>query len=422
MHTVAAAMSAQYRGLDEALYHETRVLLESQRARTHSKSSSSGASWLASSSLCPRSSAGDKIPLELIQAWLLLAHYEFLRIDEHQAMLTAGRAFRLVQLARLYEVDGGVEDMSPSPAEAETGGDQSGESPAWIEAEERRRTFWLAFSFDRFLCSRNEWPLTLQEEAVRTRLPAPEVSFQNSQPTRVCFLSEALAMTASQSDTSTAGPLSSFAECVVLAALHGRCMTHRRVSLASADTAEVQDFWARYDWLASALDKRVQLLAQSPSLKMVNRDPMVLFTHMLAHKTIIYLGTTLDTTPWQQKQQQQQQQTGGRQLMAASYKWQAERAAGELVRLAKSARSFGCFGMHPFIADPLACAADFLIRNTQPKDFRSLTQLGSSGSRNGGVESLLCVLRNLRDVNILARDYLCTLETDHSSWCAGRQR
>lgn len=423
IHTVAAAMSAQYRSLGDTLYQETRGLLESQRTRANTRNNSSEASWLTSSSFSPSPCTGDKIPLELVQAWLLLAHYEFLRIDEHQSMLTAGRAFRLVQLARLYDVDGGAEDMSPTYVGAENGGDRPEESLALIEAEESRRTFWLAFSLDRFLCSRNEWPLTLQEEVVRTRLPAPETSFQNSQPTRVCFLSEALAMTATQYDSSMIVPLSPFAECIVLAALHGRCMTHRRVSLASARTAEGQDFWTRYDWLASAVEKRAQLLAQSPPNKTVDRDPMTLFTHMLAHKAVIYLSSTLETAP-----HKQQQQASGLQLSAASSKWRAERAAGEMVRLAESARSLGCFGVHPFTADPLACAADFFIRETESRGSRSPSEMGNnssgsgSGSTDGDVESLLSVLRNLRDVNNLARDYLSTLEADYSSWCAGGQR
>ncbi|KAI0377225.1 hypothetical protein F5Y04DRAFT_285170 [Hypomontagnella monticulosa] len=407
MHTVAAAMSAQYRGLAEALCQETRWLLETHPPRVQTRNSYSGTSWRTSRNTSPKPSVADNVTLELVQAWLLVAHYEFLRVDEHQAMLTAGRAFRLVQLARLYDVDGGAEDTPLDSVDDRTGGDNL----ALIIAEEKRRTFWLTFSFDRFLCSRNEWPLTLQEEAVRTRLPAPEASFQNSQPTRVIFLSEALAMTTTQSISSTVAPLSPFAECVVLAALNGRCMTHRRVSLASASPDEGQDFWARHTWLVSAVDKRVQFLSQSPSIKAIDHDPMILFTHMLAHRAVIYLSSTLETAPWKE-----QQQKGGLQLSAASDKWRAERAAGEMVRLAESARSLGCFGVHPFIADPLACATEFFIQHTQPKSSRNLGSLGDNGS--GNVESLLSVLRNLRDVNILARDYLSTLEADYSTWCA----
>jgi hypothetical protein len=36
----------------------------------------------------------------------------------------------------------------------------------WVEVEEKRRTFWVAFCLDRFLSIRNRWPLTLIEHLV----------------------------------------------------------------------------------------------------------------------------------------------------------------------------------------------------------------------------------------------------------------
>lgn len=138
---MAAAMAAHWYDLADQLYAETRRLLE---VYTNSQT---------------RATTKDKIPVERIQAWLLLGHYELLRIGEHQAMLTAGRAFRLVQMARLYDIDL-PDDLQGSPIAEDSEADDDN----FAEAEEKRRTFWLAFSFDRLLCLRNEWPLTLQEE------------------------------------------------------------------------------------------------------------------------------------------------------------------------------------------------------------------------------------------------------------------
>lgn len=134
MQTLAAAMSSSYSSLSEALYAQTRQMLNDLDALDTTT-----------------------VQLEHIQAGLLVAHYEYLRVYEHQAMLTAGRTFRLVQMSRLYDIDGalGFSSMSmPVP------------DMTFSEAEERRRTVWLAFAFDRFLSTRNEWPLTLHEEMV----------------------------------------------------------------------------------------------------------------------------------------------------------------------------------------------------------------------------------------------------------------
>jgi hypothetical protein len=161
MHTIAAAMSSQFQEIEEALYAETRGMLESlDRSMTPSGRKHRSRS------------ASTSIQLEQIQSWLLLAQYEFLRKDEHQAMITAGRGFRLVQLARLFEVDlpmtsfswtGDVGDLNDVNDPSMT---QGLEEP-FSKIEEKRRIFWMAYGLDRFLSWRNEWPLTLDEETVR---------------------------------------------------------------------------------------------------------------------------------------------------------------------------------------------------------------------------------------------------------------
>ncbi|KAL4905456.1 hypothetical protein BDW74DRAFT_17032 [Aspergillus multicolor] len=457
MHTLAAAMSAQYQSLGDALYQDTCQLLESQRSPTPSRSGSGTSpetSWLARTTAAPikssRAESGggaggiSNIPIEVIQAWILLAHYEFLRVEEHQAMVTAGRAFRLVQLARLYDVDGS-NPADESQPESTSAPDPDSDS-AFIIAEEKRRTFWLAFSLDRFLCSRSELPLTLHEETVRTHLPAPEAAFQNNQPTTGCCLAQAL-------DAPTRDvpfQLSPFAECIVLVALLGRCLTHRRMALHNAHEtptrAQRQELWLQHEHLASAIEERTEILAQSHALNQgAGHDPMILSTHMLAQQVVIYLSDTLEMASRQQEQQQQQQpqqlkpqehQTVARtrQPLPSSYRYRAEVAAAETVRLAESVRLLGCFGLHPFMADHLAGAADFLIRHAmRPTDTNEVRKArsnsgsstgrssygGASGSGSGGVESLLSVLRNLCYVNNHAQDLLCALEASYGVRCSG---
>lgn len=147
MRTVAAAMSAQFRQFNDSLYAETRQMLEMLDMSEH-----------------------NNIQLEQIQAWLLLAHYEFLRMQEHQAMLTAGLTFRLIQLSGLYDID--APNTSTIECRTPSSSDRLLSEEHFAELEEKRRTFWLAFSFDRFLSTHNEWPLTLHEEMVSISLPA----------------------------------------------------------------------------------------------------------------------------------------------------------------------------------------------------------------------------------------------------------
>ncbi|KUI60238.1 hypothetical protein VP1G_07454 [Cytospora mali] len=217
MRTTAAAVSRAPSNLSKILYIDTRRILDTLDLLEPAV-----------------------VQLEHIQAGILVAHYELMQRRERQAMLTAGRALRLIQISRLYDVDGTstlTTLVSPTMAD----------DSSFSEAEERRRTFWVAFVLDRFLSTRNEWPMTLQEETICTRLPAPETNFQNNQPIHMSVLAEAV--TSSGQTT-----LSPFAECIVLAAL----------------------VWSRVEWLTVILKKRAERLSQASPVPsdLLERDPM----------------------------------------------------------------------------------------------------------------------------------------------------
>jgi len=134
MWALAAASSAHLQHMRVSLYTRARSKLEALDNDIESTSAAS---------------------LQAAQAWLLITHYELRYIGYRRAWLTAGRAFRIIQLAKLHEIDRlneiGVNITLPE---------------VWAEAEEKRRTYWLAYCLDRFLNISDEWPLSLQEEAV----------------------------------------------------------------------------------------------------------------------------------------------------------------------------------------------------------------------------------------------------------------
>ena len=130
MRTLAASVSAQFQSVGDYLYRDTRRTLEVQELKDTNIESTD---------------------IEQVQAWILLAIYEFMRRDYRRGWMSAGRAFRLIQLMRLHEID--VPTCIPMQID-------------WIEAEEKRRTFWMAYSLDRFVSIRNGWPLTLSEQVV----------------------------------------------------------------------------------------------------------------------------------------------------------------------------------------------------------------------------------------------------------------
>ncbi|KAJ2985085.1 hypothetical protein NUW58_g5722 [Xylaria curta] len=355
VHTLAAAMSAPYRHLGNQLYTQTRCLLEESAQKL--------------------SRDRGNVNIGYIQAWLLLAHYESLRVDELQAMLTSGRAFRLVQMARLHDTD--VPDTSGGVfATAE----DSYHNSRFVIAEERRRTFWIAYTLDYFLSWREEQPLTLS-----TRLPAPELNFQNAQPFSNVSLSEAVSK-----EASIATALSPFARCVLLVTLHGRCRAHRRTSCKGGGRDETGGFWPRHEWLASMIERQVTALTKTPSTLVAERNSMLFFTRLLAYSAIIHLGDTVLWLPWQATERERSAMS----LVHESTQ-RASRATLEIAHIVKESLSLSYFKAHPFLPILLGSALAYL--NTQ-NDGRH------------GAEDLLGLLRGLREVNELALGILSVFD------------
>ena len=97
----------------------------------------------------------DCIEIEQVQAWGLLAVYEFMRIGYRKAWMSAGRFFRYAVLMKLHNVDG-LDGIAAA----------SLQSLSFIELEERRRTFWMAYTIDHITSLLDRLPLTFDQHVV----------------------------------------------------------------------------------------------------------------------------------------------------------------------------------------------------------------------------------------------------------------
>lgn len=94
------------------------------------------------------------------QCWCLMATYEYKMMYFPRAWMSTGRAMRLAVMMGLHRQDGpgmDVKQCLPPPRD-------------WTEREERRRTFWLAFTQDRYASIGTGWPMMLDERDV-SQLP-----------------------------------------------------------------------------------------------------------------------------------------------------------------------------------------------------------------------------------------------------------
>lgn len=269
MWTLASAYSAHLDFPKEAWYTHTKNKLDS---------------------LILRNKQADNFPVELAQAWILLTIYEFIRAPYRQALMTARRTFRLVQLMRLHEIDG--PSAIPRPASDVVLQEE------WIETEERRRTFWMVYCMNGFINIREGSLLALNEQAVRTtttlvlcvadshqiltRLPAPEMDFQNGRPIVTDYLSELIT-------TKINLPLNPFTECIILATICGRSLSNSQVEqlLGNAEGS-----WDRHTWIDTILTQCIQG-TEAMVLDLV--EPMVLFSKIMGQATILLLYKNLKT-------------------------------------------------------------------------------------------------------------------------------
>lgn len=407
MRTIASAMSPQFCDIGHVMYASTRRMLETQDACPET-----GLPWMTR--LKPPHEQR-KMHHERIQAWLLLAYYDVLRKSEHQAFITARRAFRLLRLSGLCEMDidaysgrqGDVATCTP-PAEttwnmqmcsSENGADEAVLQQDWISVEERRRTVWSAFLLDRLSTMVNDQPTMLMEEAFYTRLPMSEAEFQSGTQEPVSQMGFLIEATDGIKASNSIQPLPPFAHCVVVANLFARCMTHCKMAMQSPPMSapEAHDFWIRHQWLASAA-------ANACESTETRCDPMLVFTRILAYSASLSLCSTANATSWQ---------TLDHHLMAMACKPAAHQAASEVVRIIKTAPRIAFFKMHPFFPNAIALVTSFLNADVPYlPSTRGGNAMDAIQERQDAVNELLAALRRSSQVNNLAAELLCKLELD----------
>ncbi len=262
----------------------------------------------------------ESLHIEQVQAWVLLTIYEFMRVSYRRGWMSAGRVFRLVQLMRLYEVD---EFGAAEP------------TPACIVSEEKRRAFWMAYLLDRLVSIRNGCPLTLVEQIVSTRLPAPEMNFQSNKPFQTSFLSEAIAF----SEHTTVSP---FQKCIIVVTICGRAMTHHQQSKVECVYKSVsEDFWNRHQWLETLLTQQELILSLEYPSASEHVDPTMLFIDMTVHATVLYLYKIVESMPWKSEYYQE---------LVLECQQRALTAALHMITLTKPLSQLSCFKVNLSLA------------------------------------------------------------------------
>lgn len=344
MWALAALQSSQYRYLQEQLYRSCTQML---------------------TAICSSSAGYDPFDREQIQAWLLITIYELMRSFHRQAWMSVGRAFRLVQLLRLHELDNPSHAVTPA-------------HEGFVEKEEERRAFWLAYFLDHLFGISSNWPITLNELVVCTRLPAFEDDFQNERPVLGSFLSEAI--------TEQPRYQSPFNEAIIFVTLCGRWSFYRQQDHVRSAYGDIYSNWTHSAlMLDNILRQRLKILSQCYSSPDEASGQMIHFVNTMAQISVIYSSTGADMLL----------RVDEGNPMQEEYKLRAIAAVDQIIKLAQVLTKSFVFKIHPLAAIPLMLCADFLFTNQFVSEkFSSL------------LERLSEVFEQIRDIEDPTQSYI----------------
>ncbi|RYP78389.1 hypothetical protein DL771_000574 [Monosporascus sp. 5C6A] len=303
--TSAGSTSAHYRHVAESLYRKARQLLEESEKKSTSPPATE---------------------IELIQAWLLLAIHELVFVDFRRGWISAGRAFRLIQLDWSWYMDASDTAVEPSQ---------------WVEAEQKRRTFWMAYCLDRFVSLRSGSPPTFSEQNF-IRLPASESEFQSEQPATTGYLAEAIA-------SRGASATSPFVECIVVATMSGRALSHQH--LANTQPNASQEFWDRHQWNDAILRQRMGVFSLKYPPTVQEADPMLIFIAMMWRTTLLFLS---------QITERQMSPSDENSSRLAEHARRCSLAVQDVVCLTTKLSRLNWFKVHPLTPIPLSLCGELL--------------------------------------------------------------
>ncbi|ROW11056.1 hypothetical protein VMCG_01094 [Cytospora schulzeri] len=250
--TLACSAADKYTDLRDLFYHRARKYIEADYVKGFGE---------------------HLISVAHAQTHVLLAQYEFKMMHFPRAWMSTGSAVRLCQMMGLHRLDGAgldVKQCIPPPRD-------------WTEREERRRTFWMAFTSDRYASIGTGWPMTIDEKDIITNMPASDEAFDMSRPEQTQTLSESMT-------PAGAGGISTFGGVVLMACLFGRNLLHlHRPDVDDRDHDLNGEFWKRHRNLDNILLNTSLCLPPHLKLPFGLSNSNVIFTNMCIHTSTICL-------------------------------------------------------------------------------------------------------------------------------------
>lgn len=361
--TLACSVTDKYAGMTELFYQRARKYVEADYIKGYGE---------------------HMISVAHAQTHVLIASYEFKMMYFPRAWMSTGSAVRLAQMIGLHRLDGAgldVKQCLPPPRD-------------WTETEERRRTFWMAFTQDRYASIGTGWPMTVDERDIMTNLPASEEAFEMSRPETTLTLAESMS-------PAGAAKLSSFGGIVLMACLFGRNLVHlHRLDPNDRDHDHNGEFWKRHRNMDNILLNTSLCLPSHLKLPNGLSNPNIVFTNMNIHTSTICLHQAAIFKADKHKLPSS---------VSAESKVRCITAANEIASIMRMISHMDLCTLHPFISFCLYVSARVFVQylKSRPDD----SQVANS------LRFLLSAMDALKRKNPLTESFLVQLDVDLEALC-----
>ncbi|KAM0350102.1 hypothetical protein ACHAPU_003265 [Fusarium lateritium] len=310
--------------------------------------------------------AQSSISLGQAQAWALTSCFEAEHTMFAKASITLSSAVRVAQILNLHQVD----NMKP-------GEDHLVDT---IEMEERRRTWWTIFCFDRFVCATTAWPALIHNRNIRTRLPMSNEAYAYGREEHTRFLGDQITETESHS---------SFAGRVLTAHIFHRTIEHNS---DISQEQEAEDFnndayWKKHNAIDNDLRFTLLMLPKSLCLPANYKDHNAVFVNVMLHTATICLHRA---ALWKMKSNLQ----GLPSYMIRLSQDRLVPAAEEILNILKMIPDLNATFTNPLICFAAYMAAIVFLASTAP------TEPNSQSEEN--LDFMLKIMAAFGDSNLVA--------------------
>lgn len=354
----ACTILPQYKSSAEQFYQKARRYMEQDEMKGHGESF---------------------ISIAHAQTWTMIATYEFKNMYFPRAWMSCGRATRICQLMGLHRQDRVGLDVKQT----------IGPPKDWIEREERRRTFWMAYCQDRYASIGTGWPMAIDEKDILTNLPASEEAFLTGKGEQTPALSDIMA-------GEGASGLSPFAGVCLLATLFGRNLTHLHRPADDDNDHDLNgEFWKRHRSIDNILLNTSLSLPAHLRLPYGLNDPNIIFANMNIHTSTICLHQAAIFKADKHRLPVQ---------ISAESKRRCIVAADQITNIMKMCSHQDLSSLNPFIAFCLYVAARVFVQYLKSKRDDSTVR--------ASLTFLLSAMMALRNKNPLTESFLVQLDVD----------